>query len=166
MKMGKKHYKKRRADVQIFIDEYGRSKNNFTITPDPIICCGEFLTAQETRLWQILRKRQSSNKRHDGYYKAPVMETSQSLLSKLMGVDIRQVKSILSSLEKKRLVRIERTQGKENIYQLVDLEIVVAEYKKWMEKWKGRIRSIIFDSKQARNNWEDDYLHKYKTKGK
>ncbi|MCK4859036.1 MAG: hypothetical protein KAS87_00570 [Candidatus Omnitrophica bacterium] len=161
----KKHYKKRGADVQRFIDEYERSKDNFTVTPDPIICCGEYLTSEETRLWQILRKR-VKNKRHDGYYKVPVMPTTQSLLSKLMGVDIRQVQRILTSLEEKKLIGVERIRGKENVYWLINLADVVAEYKKWVERWQGGIRSILFTTKEGKENWKNDYLRKYKAKEK
>ena len=164
--MKKKRYKKRHVDVQRFIDEYEKMGGKFTVTPVPILTCGDFLTAQEVRCWQILRNRQDKNKKHDGYYKFPVMETTQSLLAHLMGVDIRQVKSVLKSMEQKRLLEVERSRGKENVYWLRNLEDVVEEYKKWVEKWQGGIKSITFNSKQARKNWENDYLKKHKTKKK
>jgi hypothetical protein len=162
---GKKRYKKRHVDVQRFIDEYEKVKGKFTVTPVVILTCGGFLTAEEIRLWQILRNRQDKNKKHDGYYKFPVMPTSQSLLAQLMGVDIRHIQRLLKSLVEKRLIKIDYSRGTKNVYWLRNLEDVVEEYKKWVEKWQGkRIRSITFNSKQARKNWENDYLKKHKIK--
>jgi len=58
-------------EAQRFIDEYEKVKGKFTVTPLAILTCGDFLTAQEVRCWQILRNRQDKDKKHDGYHKFP-----------------------------------------------------------------------------------------------
>lgn len=143
-----------------FIEAYEQSGHTYSNIPDLILCCGNYLSAEEVRLWSILRRRVPNN-RPDGYYKVPAVPTTIKYFAEKMGVGRLKVIRLLNQLEKKSLVKIDhkRGRGKKNVYQLIKLEEVVAWYKRWSD---NRIRSIIFSTKRAEENFQNQYLNKSK----
>lgn len=140
-----------------FIEEYEQSKNTYSKIPDIILCCGDFLSAEEVRMWSIVRRRVPNN-RVDGYYKVPTVPTDIKYFAEKMGCSQRNATRILGQLQNKSLLLIKRQKGKKNIYQLVNLDEVVA----WYKKWQGGIRSIKFSTKRAEKHWQNQYLKKKK----
>lgn len=140
-------------------EEFEITGDKTTPIPDILFCCGKYLSDIEIRLWQILRKR-VRDKSRNGYHKVPVMKTSISLISKLMGRSVLTVKRVLKKLENRGFVIVKRECGKENVYWLMDIKKIIEKERRMRNG--NFIRSVKFTAKEAEENWQNQYLSKFK----